>query len=220
MLLLTCWCSLRTKFGSPGHDAAITQECQHEVENVLGIFPFTTLVRAGRQLIAARRAECNALKSIAQVHHMLEKDLEVNDSCLHSSGDHSKEKDAAVQKLRNAREHHQSAQSAFDMLSLAMNVGNQHMIKIVWQGLGLQGVPTLKKIRVDARKTLNDLTSQIFQLTGEIQRHFPEVILFVGHGLPPDLRLLWWPSQSLDSFHEKKLVQSESRHKVWQVQKD
>ena len=147
---------------------------------MLGIFPFTALLRAGRQLLAARRAECNALKSIAQVHHVLGKDLEVNDACLDGSGDHSKERDAAVQKLRHAREQHQSAQSALDMLSLAMKTGNQHMIKIVWQGFGLQGEPTLEKLRVDAQKTLNNLTSQIFQLTGEIQRHFPEVILFVG----------------------------------------
>ena len=52
------------------------------------------------------------------------------------------------------------------------------------------------------------------QLTSKIQRHFPEVILYVGQGLPPDLGLLWQPSQSLDSFHEKELVDSESRYKV------
>jgi len=46
------------------------------------------------------------------------------------------------------------------------------------------------------------------------------VILYVGQRLPPDLGLLWRPSQSLDSFHEKELVESKSRHKVWKVRLD
>jgi len=103
---------------------------------------------------------------------------------------------------------------AMDTLTPLIKTKNQHMIKVVWQGFGFQGEPFIEKLRGDAWKTLNDLTTQTMQLTGEIQRHFPEVILFVGQGLPPDFGLLLLPSQSLDSFHEKELVDNESRHKV------
>ena len=94
------------------------------------------------------------------------------------------------------------------------------MITVVAQEFGLQGEATLEKLRSDARRARNDLTIQTVQLTGEIQRHFPEVILFVGQGLPPDLGSLWQPAQSLDSFDEKEQVVTESRHKVWRVRID
>jgi len=74
---------------------------------------------------------------------------------------------------------------------------NQHMINIVWQRSGQQSEPTPDKLRNvfedDAQKTLIDLTSQIFQLTGEIQCHFPKVSLSVGQDMPPNLMLLWRP---------------------------
>jgi hypothetical protein len=53
---------------------------------------------------------------------------------------------------------------------------------------------------------------------GEIQQHFPEVVLFVGKGLPSELGLLWRPSRSLGSFDDKKEEVSETRnHRIFRV---
>jgi len=95
-----------------------------------------------------------------------------------------------------------------------MDGGDREDIECILQLINLSNDTTLQDLRQHLRSSLNDLTAQTMQLTSKIQRHFPEVILYVGQGLPPDLGLLWQPSQSLDSFHEKELVDSESRYKV------
>ena len=188
---------------------AIAQEREHQRKDALSCFPCTALLRAGRQLLEAWRAERDALQHLMQVHRQLEEDLGVCEECLDGSGLQYKEKDAVVQTLRDARKKHENAQLALEALTPWIKGGNQRMIKVVSQEFGLQGEVTLKKLRSDARTTLNDLTIQTLKLTGEIQRHFPEVILFVGQGLPPDLGSLWQPAQSLESFDEKQQVVTE-----------
>ena len=199
---------------------AIAQEREHQRKDALSCFPCTALLRAGRQLLEAWRAERDALQHLVQVHRQLEEDLGVCEECLDGSGLQYKEKDAVVQTLRDARKKHENAQLALEALTPWIKGGNQRMIKVVSQEFGLQGEVTLKKLRSDARTTLNDLTIQTLKLTGEIQRHFPEVILFVGQGLPPDLGSLWQPAQSLESFDEKQQVVTESRHRIWRVRAD
>jgi hypothetical protein len=81
----------------------------------------------------------------------------------------------------------------------------------------MEAVPTLGDLRRTTREKLKMLTKVTAELTGEIQRHFPEVIFYVGDGLPPELGALWKPAQSLDSFDDKKLVPSASRHTVWRA---
>jgi hypothetical protein len=65
------------------------------------------------------------------------------------------------------------------------------MIRSLSQALGMQEVPTLEGLRRKVREKLLILTRIIWKLTGKIQYHFPEVIFFVGQGLPPDLGVLW-----------------------------
>jgi serine/threonine protein kinase len=52
---------------------------------------------------------------------------------------------------------------------------------------------------------------------GEIQQHFPEVILLVGKGLPSELAQLWRPSRSIGSFDKKELVAKDTRHRIFRV---
>ena len=83
------------------------------------------------------------------------------------------------------------------MPTLTIMAENQHMINIVWQRSGEQSESPPDKLQNvigdDARKTLIDLTSLIFQLTCEIQCHFAKVSLSVGQDMPPNLMLLWRP---------------------------
>jgi len=209
---------LKTALDSAG--SVIAHERQHQLTDALGVFPCTALLRAGRQLLVARRAECEALKRIVKVHCKLEKDPQVNDECLDGLGHRCKDKDDAVQKLRDARGANKKVTRALQMLTTAMDGGDREEVEGILQLMNLSNDMTLQDLRQRLRSSLNDLTTQTMQLTSEIQPHFPEVILYVGQGLPPDLGLLWQPLQSLDSFHEKELVESESRRKVWKVRLD
>jgi len=210
--------SLKAALDAAG--TAIAQEREHQHKDTLSCFPCAALLWAGRQLLEVRRAEGDALKHLGQVHRQLEEDLWVSEEGLHGSGQRSKEKDAVVQTFRDAKKEQGNAQLALEMLTPLTKVGNQRMITVMSHEFGLEGEATLGKLRSDARRTRNELAIQTVQLTGEIQRHFPEVVLFVGQGLPPDLGSLWQPAQSLDSFDEKQQVVNELRHKVWRVRVD
>ena len=83
--------------------------------------------------------------------------------------------------------------------------------------MGMQEVPTLQGLRRTVREKHLILTTVILKLTGKIQFHFPEVILYVGQGLPTDLGVLLRPAQMLESFDSKELVSSHANHKVWRV---
>jgi hypothetical protein len=61
------------------------------------------------------------------------------------------------------------------------------------------------------------LTENTRKLTGKIQDHFPEVIVYVGYGLPPELGGLWRPAHSLESFDERHRVPTVSNHKILRV---
>jgi serine/threonine protein kinase len=75
----------------------------------------------------------------------------------------------------------------------------------------------LEDLQHNVRESLAHITNATFELTGEIQEQFPEVVLFIGQGLPPDLGALWRPPQSLDDgFDDRKLVQA-APHPVWRV---
>ena len=89
---------------------------------------------------------------------------------------------------------------------------------------------TMRDLRQRVQEAQQTLTSQNLKLTNGIkhprtgkdyclQHHFPEIILFVGQGLPPDLGVLWRPAQSLDSFDDKELISNtnSANHRVWRV---
>jgi serine/threonine protein kinase len=197
--------------------AAIEREREHQLSDPLAFFPCTALMNAGRLLLDAWQAHHAAFEQLTTVHRVLEVDLAMNEECLDQSGTLCKEKDRVLQELRDARGEHDNAAVLQDTLSPALKSGNEPMIRKLSQALGMQEVPTLEGLRRNVREKHLILTTVILKLTGNIQYHFPEVILFVGQGLPPDLGVLWRPAQTLESFDSKELVSSDANHKVWRV---
>ena len=122
---------------------------------------------------------------------MLQVDIAINEECLDESGTLCKEEDRVLQELRDARGEHDTAAVLQGTLLPALRSGNEPMIRSLSQALGMQEVPTLEGLRRKVREKLLILTRIIWKLTGKIQYHFPEVIFFVGQGLPPDLGVLW-----------------------------
>jgi hypothetical protein len=131
------------------------------------------------------------------VHCGLEVDLATNEECLDQSGALWKEKDRVLQELRDAKGEHDKAAVFRATLTPALRRGNEQMIRILSQALGMQEVPKMEDLRVKVREKHLIVTTLILKLTGKIQYHFPEVILFVGQGVPPDLGVLWRPAQTL-----------------------
>jgi hypothetical protein len=202
--------------------SAIREEHEHQCNDALSFFPCTVLLHAGRQLLEIWKTESATIRHAVEVCGMLDADLKEFEACLDSSGLLSKEKDELVQKLQAARILHDDKLEALAALTPAIKNGNELRIRSIAQTYGLQGVPTVElmsKLRQEVNAASRDLTTVMLQLTGEIQHHFPEVILLVGKGLPSELGLLWRPSQSLGSSDEKELV-ANTRHRVWRVRDD
>jgi len=206
--------SLKQAFVSAG--AALEAEYEQQRSDALGIFPCSTLISSGRHLLETWQAESAAIKGLLQVYRMLEEDIRLNDECLDSSGKRSKVKDQSVLELRKARVEHKKALRDLNMLRTAMEEDEEQRLGI----LQLRKLPentTLEDLQRNVRVSLAHITDATFTLTGEIQEQFPEVVLFIGRGLPPDLGALWRPPQSLDDgFDHRKLVQA-APHPVWRV---
>jgi hypothetical protein len=170
--------------------AAIEREREHQLSDPLACFPCTALMNAGRLLLDAWQAHRAAFEQLTTVHRVLEVDLAMNEECLDQSGTLCKEKDRVLQELRDARGEHDNAAVLQDTLSPALKSGNDPMVRNLSQALGMKEVPTLQGLRRNVREKHLILTTVILKLTGNIQYHFPELILFVGQGLPPDLGVL------------------------------
>ena len=210
--------------------AAIKREREHQLSDALAFFPCTALMHAGRRLLEAWQAESAAVKHLVQVHRMLDNDLDMNEECLDESGVLSKEKDGAVRELREAKEIHKKSLRAMRMLASVMDGGDQEEIEGVLQVLKLPADTSMRDLRQRVQEAQQTLTATTLKLTSGIkhphsgkdhclQQHFPEVILFVGQGLPSDLGVLWRPAQTLESYDDKELISdpNESSHKVWRV---
>jgi hypothetical protein len=207
--------SLKQALVSAGE--AIEAECELRMY-ALEVFPCSALISAGRHLLETWQAESAAIKGLWQVYRMLEEDIRLNDECLDSSGKRSKDKDQSVLELRKAREEHKKALTNLSMLKMAMEEGDEEQRLGILQLRKLPGNTTLEDLQRNVRVSLEHITDATFKLSGEIRAHFPEVVLFIGQGLPPDLAALWRPPQSLDDgFDKKELVPTESRHRVWRV---
>ena len=114
------------------------------------------------------------------------------------------------------------------MLAAALDGGDQEEIDGALQLMKLPADTTMRDLRRRLQQSQETLASKTLKLTSGIkhprtgkdhclQYHFPEVILFVGQGLPPDLGVLWRPAQTLDSFDSKAPVTTTANHKVWHV---
>jgi hypothetical protein len=206
--------SLKQAFVSAGE--ALDAEYEQLRSDALGVFPCSTLISSGRHLLETWQAESAAIKGLLQVYRMLEEDIRLNDECLDSSGKLSKDKDHSVLELRKARAEHKKALGDLSMLKTVMERGEEQTLRFL-QFLNLPQNTTLSDLQHSVRVSLKHVTDATFKLSGEIQAHFPEVVLFIGQGLPPDLGALWRPPQSLDDgFDHIKLVQTVP-HPVWRV---
>jgi len=219
-----CTGSFEEAFTSAG--STIEQERAYQLADALGFFPCTSIMHAGRDLLKVWQLESEVMKRRIQLYSMLEKDLEVNTECLHQddiSGRLCQRRDAAIQELRNAKGVHATSMVSLESLTPVIKGGNKNLIKALAKVFDLQDVPTDElqgKLRRDIRSSHDILTTATQILTGEIQLHFPEVLLFIGQGLPLELGPLWRPVQSLDSFDEKEQVVTagvDARHNLWRV---
>ena len=104
------------------------------------------------------------------------------------------------------------------MLTEAQDGGDADEIAGILHTMKLPAGTTVKDLRQRVQESHRSLTAKTLQLTiGSVQHHFPETILYVGAGLPPDLAVLWRPAQTPDSFDSCLPLQSASRHTVWRV---
>ena len=190
---------------------AIAAECKQQEEDALSLFPCTALVRAGRMLLELCHAESAAKRQVSHLCQSLEAAIERSKQCEHSQGKLAKEKNRIVEQLKNAREKHNVA-AGMEQMAVLLQV-NDALIS----AMRLTVAPDLEESRQKVREAAAMLTATTVQLTGEMQQFFPEVILFIGKGLPPELGALWRPAQVLDSFDHKELLQTHSRHPVWKV---
>ena len=206
--------------------SAIANERQHQLQDALGVFPSRELMSAGQQLFQAWQVERAAVQHLLQVARMLQKDIRVNEQSLRGEVEVSTNegepsiwnRDLLVQEIQAARKVHRKAIRTLSTLTPLIAEGDEDEIRAVAQALGLRDLPSMDMLRRDVSKALNESTGAMLKLTGDMQQHFPEVILFIGKGLPSELGLIWQPSQSLDTFDEKeRVVSNESRHGIWRV---
>ena len=196
---------------------AVAEEREHQLGDALGFFPCTALARAGQKLLGAWQDEHATVRDLVQCHQRLERDLAVHEACMDGSGELSKEKEQVVRDLCHAHDEHKKATKMLKTLSPWIDGENEEMLRVVSTALGMHEVPSLDDLRRNTREKLNVLTENTRKLTGKIQHHFPEVIVYVGYGLPPELGGLWRPAHAHESFDEKEPVPSASNHKVWRV---
>jgi serine/threonine protein kinase len=212
---------LKGAFRSAG--LALKREREHRLSDAVAFFPAHKLMDAGRRLLEAWQAESDMLRHLVRVWFALEKDLEMHKECLKDSGSLSKKKDDIVQQLATARQNHQKVMKAMKGLESLEDDEIEGYLKVKKLPAGTTG----RDLKQRVQETLKELISQTLQLTGamahpvlgevHIQNHFPEVMLYIGQGLPPDLGVLWRPAQTLDSFDSKELLPTDSNHKVWRV---
>ena len=207
---------LETAFEAAGQ--AIAAEREHQLRDAMGFFPSADLLRVGRELLGAWQAQSAAVQRAVLVDAMLQADIDGNDACIDDTGKLSLDKTRILQEIGRAKEAHKKAAFNLHMLKPVIDFGAEEQRQGVLQVLKLPDDTTLGDLREHVRQTQHDLTAATLEVTGDIQQHFPEVVFFVGHGLPPDLAALWRPSQSLDVFDpdRQKLVQ-QSPHIVRQV---
>ncbi len=191
-------------------DKSIAHERKQQSADAVSYFPCTSLLQAGRQVLEAGRGETEALKHACQVYRTLEA-ARLESKSLADEGALALARQEALQALKSARDEHKAATLTLQMAALFQ--GKEEMAR----AMGFPAVPGLNESRCRVQAAAAALRIATVRLTGELQGFFPEVILFIGQGLPAELGALWRPAQTLDAFDEKQLVAAASRHPVWRV---
>jgi serine/threonine protein kinase len=206
---------LSDAFASAG--SAIETERILQAQDALSRFPCTLLIDAGQSLLEAWQAETEAMRNLLQVCDMLKNDREAHVESLCSTGKLFQEKDDAVRELCDARQAHGKAvrwlKTFMDHKDYLEDEDSRDMLEQVKKR---SKCTSLEELRHTEHDKLNACTAATLKLTGRIQRQFPEVILFVGRGLPDELGMLWRPAQSPDLFEIEDHV-ARAPHNVWKV---
>jgi hypothetical protein len=224
----SCTEDLEKAIASAG--SAIAQERAHQLADTLGFFPSSSLMSASKEILKAWQMEYASLKRLVEVYHNLGKHLELHEKCLNDTpGQLYTQKDLVIKELWDASKMHAKTIRSLETLTIAIKGGDedemQEATSSIINRLGLLEVPQKdqpENLRRIIRSAYNSVTTATQTLAGEIQRHFPEVILFIGNGLPSELGSLWRPTQqlSLDSFDEiHQVVEAgmQARHNLWKV---
>jgi len=207
--------------------SAIAQERAHQLVDTLNCFPSSSLMSASEEILEAWQVETAALTRLIEVYHHLGSNIEIDEKCfIDTPGQLYAQKERVIKELSDASRIHARTIRSLKTLTIAMEGGDedeiQRMVTYVMNGQNVLREDLQGKLKRDIRSAYNDVTTATQTLSGEIQRHFPEVILFIGSGLPSELGSLWRPKQqlSLDSFDEiQQVVEAgiQARHNLWKV---
>jgi len=221
------WCTddLENTFASAG--SAIAQERAQQLADTLGFFPSSSLMSAAEEILEAWQVESAALRRLIEVYHHLGTNIEMDEKCFNDTpGQLYAQKDRVIKELWDASRIHAKSIRSLETLMIAIKGGDEEEIQrtetFVMNGQNVLRENLQGNLKRDIRSAYNDVTTATQTLAGEIQRHFPEVILLIGNGLPSELGSLWRPTQqlSLDSFDEiQQVVEAEiqARHSLWKV---
>jgi len=210
--------------------SAIAQERAHQLADTLGFFPSSSLMSASEETLKSWVLESAAMQRLLKLYRHLGKNLEIDVRCLDDiTGQLHAQKDRVIKELWDSNGMYDKMIRSLKTLTIAIEGGDedeiQETMSLVMKRFGLQNVSRedlQAKLKRDMRTVQDELTIATQTLAGEIQCHFPEVILFIGNGLPSELGSLWRPAQqlSLDSFEEiKQVVEAgvQGRHNLWKV---
>jgi len=207
--------------------SAIAQEREYQLTDTMAFFPCLSILHAGRQLLEEWQTESAVIRRLVKVYRHIGEILVIHEKCLNDSmGELYQQKDRLVKEVWDARQAHTNTMIPLQSLTPVIEGGNENHIQALAKVFGILDVPTdelLRKLRRDIRLAHDKLTIATESLTAEIQNHFPEVILFIGQGLPFELGPLWRPAQSWASFEEHEQIATagvDARHNVWRVRRD
>jgi len=182
---------------------------------------------ASEEILEAWQVEFAALRRLIEVYHHLGNILEIDEKCLNDTpGQVYAHKDQVIKELWDATQMHAKTIRSLKFLTIAIEGGDEEEIQrtttFVMNGQDVLRENLQGNLKRDIRSAYNDVTTATQTLAEEIQRHFPEVILFIGNGLPSELESFWRPTQqlSLDSFDEiQQVVEAgiQARHNLWKV---
>jgi serine/threonine protein kinase len=202
-------CCVEQAFENAGK--AINDEHVNQMKDVMATFPSPLILHAGRCLLVAWRKETEEFRYVWKICKRIESFLEESDG-LTNSGYLCRDRNEAIQDFKSAKEKHQQAVVSRHLAEMVKSFGKDAVEKS-----GVTIAPSLEDSKVRVHETTAALTRATLKLINDIQPLYPEVILFIGQGLPPELGALWRPDQELENFDERKQLSVESRHTVWKV---
>ena len=192
--------------------SAISEEHNNQLNDIMAAFPSDLILHAGRRLLEEWQNETKEITRVLLVCQKFESFLAECEG-LAGPGKLFEERENAIQQFKSAKKAHETAAGLLMVAEIIHSSGGGG----VATATGMTNLPRIEDTRKKVRETVSELSKSIFKLIGDVQPLFPEVILFIGQGLPSELGVLWRPAQTLDEFEEKIPIDNGSRHSVWKV---